>query len=194
MPPPPEIEGLEAVEFREPDGLTLRGWWVPSKNQAAIILCHGWASNRAQLAPELLLLARHGYGVLAFDLPGHGASDGELVTWGDFERLALTAAIDFVTAQSGVDPQRIGALGFSMGGSTVVEVAARDPRLHGIVISGTYSALSDEFHQQMRKWGPFSEIPAIMALEGSGIDIDAVRPVAVICQVAPREVLIIDGT
>jgi dipeptidyl aminopeptidase/acylaminoacyl peptidase len=194
VPAPPAVEGLEAVEFMEPSGLVLRAWWVPSKNHAAVILSHGWAANRDQLTPELLLLAKHGYGVLAYDHPAHGTSDGDAATWGDLERLALTAAIAFVEARPGVEPNRIGALGFSMGGSTVVEVAAVDPRLRAIVVSGTYTTLTDEFHHDMRKWGPLSELPALAALEATGIDVQAVRPVAVICQVAPREVLIIDGT
>ncbi len=194
VPPPPAIEGLEPVEFKEPSGRVLRGWWVPAKNRAAVILCHGWAANRDQLRAELVLLSRHGFGVLAFDLPAHGLSDGDEVTWGDRERSSLHAAIDFVSARPGVDPNRIGALGFSMGGSVVVEVAAVDPRLKGIVASGTYTALTDEFHHQMRKWGALSEVPAMKALEATGIDVQAVRPVGVICQVAPREVLIVDGT
>jgi dienelactone hydrolase len=192
VPAPPDVDGLREVSFNEPQGIKLAGWWVPSKNRAAVILCHGWAANRDQLRDELLLLARHGYGVLAFDSPGHGSSEGE-VTWGDKERDALAAAITFVQAQPDVDPARVGALGFSMGGSTVTEVASRDPRLKGVVLSGTYTSLNDEFHATMNKWGPFSVLPAMKALESTGIDVNAVRPVAMICQIAPREVMIIDG-
>jgi alpha-beta hydrolase superfamily lysophospholipase len=194
VPSPPPIGGLQSIEFREPAGLVLRGWWVPPRNRAAIILCHGHGANRAQLTFELTLLARHGYGVLAFDLPGHGTSDGQIVTWGDRERAALEAALDFVGRQPEVDSQRIAALGFSMGGSIVVEVAAIDPRLKAIAISGTYTALSDEFHQESGKWGPLSRIPALEAIEAAGVDPRRVRPVAEISKVAPRPVLLIDGT
>lgn len=193
VPAPPAVPGLVAVTFDDPSGGTLHAWWVPSTNRAAIVLVHGHGANRAQLSPELQLLAAHGYGVLAFDLPGQGESDGTLVTWGDREQESLRAAIAFVQKQPTVDAARIGALGFSMGGSTVVTVAAADPTLKAIAITGTYTTLRDELDHDARKWGPLSQLPMRWSIASSGVDLDRVRPVEVICQVAPRPVLIIDG-
>ena len=194
VPSPPKVDGLKDVEFAEPEGTALRGWWVPSKNRAAIILLHGHGGTRGQMAPELEILARHGYGVLAFDFPGHGASGGELVTWGDHEQASLRAAIAFVSAQPDVDPQRLGALGFSMGGTTVVEVAAVDPRLKAIAASGTYTCLADELNFEGKKWGPLSQIPIKLAMKHAGVAVDDIHPVADICKIAPRPVLLIEGT
>ncbi len=193
MPAPPPIAGLEAVTFADPSGARLEGWWVASKNRAAIVLVHGHGANRAQLSPELALLAAHGYGVLAFDLPGQGNSGGDLVTWGDREQGSLKAAIAFVQARPGVDPDRIGALGFSMGGSTVVQVASEDPRLKAIAITGTYTTLYDELDHDSARWGPLSQLPMRWSIAWAGVNLDRVRPVDVICKVAPRPVLIIDG-
>ncbi|MFP2907312.1 hypothetical protein ACLESD_20150 [Pyxidicoccus sp. 3LFB2] len=47
-----ELAGLEDVAFTNADGLTLRGWYVPSRNRAAVVLVHGFADNRAQLLFE----------------------------------------------------------------------------------------------------------------------------------------------
>lgn len=194
VPSPPPIEGLERIELVEPNGTKLRGWWVPSKNRAAIVLVHGHGGNRAQLLPELEILVRHGYGVLAFDLPGHGESGGDLVTWGDREQASLTAALGFVSQRPNVDPQRIGALGFSMGGTTVVEVAAVDQRLKAIAVSGTYTTLTDELNFEAARWGRLSQIPVKMAMESAGVAVDRVHPIDVICKIAPRPVLLIEGT
>ncbi|MCP4542759.1 MAG: hypothetical protein GY832_37020, partial [Chloroflexi bacterium] len=59
------------VAFRSADGLTLRGWYIPSENQGAVILMHGLASNRLMMLDVATVLARHGYGVLLFDLRAH---------------------------------------------------------------------------------------------------------------------------
>src|SRR5262245_12852079 len=70
------VPTLEEVSFRTKDGVVLRGWYVPSKRRAAVILVHGGYDNRTQMMFELLDLSEHGYGVLAYDSRGDGESDG----------------------------------------------------------------------------------------------------------------------
>jgi len=85
----------EPVEFALPrDGLTLRGLRWPGGDHA-VVLVHdpGADLDSWQDLPEDLTQA--GYTVLAFDLPGHGLSDGD---W----RLAL------------LDPAVAAALGFAL--------------------------------------------------------------------------------
>src|SRR6187200_1349087 len=53
----------EEVSITTADGLELRGWYVPSKNGAAVIAFPG----RAEPQPHARMLVRHGYGVLLFD-------------------------------------------------------------------------------------------------------------------------------
>ena len=82
-----------SVEFESAeDGLTLRGWWIPSQeSDRAIILVHGRSSNRSGFNPQpgtpggLLVQAKgiveRGYSVLSFDLRGHSLT--EIATpWG----------------------------------------------------------------------------------------------------------------
>ena len=182
---------LEDVSFRSPAGLLVRGWYVPTRNGASVILGHGIGSNRAQLLPEARTLAEAGYGVLLFDWPAHGESEGDLVTWGDRERGALVAALDWLVQQPSVDPDRIGALGFSMGGSVVVGVAAKDQRLRALVVEATFTSLEEEARWSERHFGVISGEAAVLAEEAAGINLSAVRPVAELCSVAPRPVLVI---
>ena len=58
------------------DGGHLRGWYVPSRNGAAVVLLHDHGANRLALAPHAAMLTRAGYGVLLLDLRAHGRSDG----------------------------------------------------------------------------------------------------------------------
>ena len=63
----------ENVSFRTSDGLELKGWYVPSRNGAAVIAFPGRSGPRAHTR----MLVRHGYGVLLFDRRGEGASEGD---------------------------------------------------------------------------------------------------------------------
>jgi hypothetical protein len=77
---PPDRLGVphEDVTFQTRDGLELEGWYVPSRNGAAVIAFPG--RNGAQR--QTRMLARHGYGVLLFDRRGEGASEGRPNSWG----------------------------------------------------------------------------------------------------------------
>lgn len=111
---------LSEVAFPSPDGSALRGWWLPSRNGAAVVFVHGTSGDRRGLYPQALFLHQHGFGALLFDMPGHGESTGE-VHWTDEARAAVRAALRFSGAQSGVST--VGAYGFSMGAYTVAQVA-----------------------------------------------------------------------
>jgi pimeloyl-ACP methyl ester carboxylesterase len=124
------------VALKGADGVTLRGWYVPSRNGAAVLALHGTGSNRLGVARHARLLAGHGYGVLALDLRGHGESGGRStsVPW----RLDddLDAALDWLEARPDVHGGRIGALGVSLGGEVALQLAARRTDLRAVVAEG----------------------------------------------------------
>jgi dipeptidyl aminopeptidase/acylaminoacyl peptidase len=188
------IEHYQDVFFVTADGLTLRGWYVPSQNGAAVILGHGHAANRTQLLPEATILARHGYGVLLFDWRAHGESEGDTTTLGDRERQDLDAAIDLVATRPEVDPERIGALGFSMGAATVTLSAAHDPRLRAVVVEAAYPTLREEVRFFFRAIPLVGPIATLWSQLETGSDLDAARPVDEICAISPRPLLLIYGT
>ena len=187
------LAGLEDVAFTTPDGLTLRGWYVPSRNRAAVVLVHGFAGNRAQLLFEARALARAGHGVLLFDLRAHGRSDGDRVLWGDGERKDVTAALDFVSARPDVDPGRLGLFGFSMGGTTSLLVASADARVKAVAAAGAYPALEADVYSGYGRWGPLSAEPVLWALRRAGVDVDAVRPIDGMCRLQGRPLLLVNG-
>jgi pimeloyl-ACP methyl ester carboxylesterase len=185
-------EKLEAVEF-EARGNTLRGWFIPSSNGAAVLLLHGADADRTQLASEAHLLAQHGFGVLLFDWPGHGESSGA-VTWDADERAALSAAVDFASRAPGIDAQRIGVFAFSMGTMIAIQVAARDPRVAALVVEGAFADADDDLRHEYRHWGVLSQWPALWTAHWLGMKSDKLRPVDMIAEIAPRPVLVIAGT
>ena len=132
----------EDVEFRTADGLLLKGWYIRSRNGAAVISFPGRASSQKRAK----LLARHGYGVLLFDRRGEGESEGDPNTFGWQGERDIHAAVAFLQRQKDVDPRRIGGIGLSVGGEMMIEAAAESDELKAIVSEGASSrSVRDEF-------------------------------------------------
>ena len=110
------------------------GWYVPPRNGTAVLVIHGSTGNRARVADRVRLLARHGYGVLAIDLPGNGESDGYSNGLGDNAQPAISKALGYLDQRPGVD--RIAGFGTSLGGEVLLEAAARDDRLQAVISDG----------------------------------------------------------
>jgi hypothetical protein len=122
----------EEVEFETSDGLTLRGWYIASRNGAAVISFPGRASSQQRAK----ILARHGYGVLLFDRRGEGESDGDPNLLGWQGERDVHAAVKYLQSRPDVDPGRIGAIGLSVGGEMLIEAAAESDALKAIVSEG----------------------------------------------------------
>jgi len=187
-----EIPGLRDVSFATPAGTRLRGVFAPPHNGATVILTHGSQGEHSDMLLEARLLHGAGFGVLAFDWPGHGQSDGG-IEWGAGERAALSSALGWLSAQPEVDAARIGAFGFSMGGHTVTQVAAQDPRLRAVAIAGTPPDPLVHLHWEYRHLGALRRWPARLALAVSGMKTDEQVPERVIGKIAPRPLLLIAG-
>jgi hypothetical protein len=131
---PPAALGApyEEVTFTTSDGLELAGWYVPSKNGAAVIAFPG----RKGPQPHARMLARHGYGVLLFDRRGEGESEGDPNTLGWAGDRDLEAAVAFLRDRPDVDPDRIGGLGLSVGGEMLLQSAAESNALKAVVSEG----------------------------------------------------------
>jgi uncharacterized protein len=172
---------------------TIKGWYSRSTNGAAIVLVHGSGADRRAVLGEAVLLASEGYGVLLIDMPGHGESSGH-VDWSDGGRSALVAALDFLSIQPDVDPGRLGALGTSMGGFTVAQVAATDERLKAVALLGAPPDQEEVTRWENRRYGPLSEIPALWAMERGGLPRNERPPIDEINKISPRAVLVVGGS
>lgn len=132
VPDPQLGADFEDVSFTTDDGLDLHGWYVPSKNRAAVIAFPGRKGPQRQTR----MLVRHGYGVLLFDRRGEGDSEGDpnAVGWnGDRD---IKAAIAFLHERPDVDPNRIGGIGLSVGGELMLETASETDALKAVISDG----------------------------------------------------------
>ena len=157
--------GLVRTAFNDTAGHAIAGWHVPSRNGATIVLIHGSVSTRAQLAPEARLLTDRGFGVLLYDEPGCGESEGR-VTFGPSERAAMLAALDWLRQREpGV---AIGVYGFSQGAYIAAQVAPTTTDVRALVLAGAVADFREQTRFDFRQYGPLSMWPALAARERAG--------------------------
>jgi uncharacterized protein len=137
------------VEFETSDGLRLKGWYIESRNGAAVISFPGRASSQKRAK----MLADHGYGVLLFDRRGEGESEGDPNLFGWQGERDVHAAVKFLQSRPDVDPERIGGIGLSVGGEMMIEAAAESNALKAIVSEGgSGRSVRDELANPGGKW------------------------------------------
>jgi uncharacterized protein len=122
----------QQVTVRTSDGLRLAGWYVRSRNGAAVI---SYPTRQGKL-PQARMLIRHGYGVLLLDARGYDGSDGAPNMFGWGETKDIDAAVAWLRSQRDVHDGRVGGLGFSVGGEMMLEAAAENPDLRAVVSEG----------------------------------------------------------
>jgi len=140
----------EEVTFPSRDGLALSGWFVPGSmpaagsNSATVVVTHGFSRNRLSGAVAARILSQQGFAVLLYDLRGHGRSQAGISTWGWLEINDLLGAVDYLRGRTDLNPDRIGALGYSLGGQVTLRAAAQERWIKAVAAEGsTFAALSD---------------------------------------------------
>ena len=122
----------QQVTLRTSDGLHLAGWYVRSRNGAAVI---SYPTRQGKL-PQARMLIRHGYGLLLLDARGYDGSDGAPNMFGWGETKDIDAAVAWLSRQPDVHQGDIGGIGFSVGGEMMLEAAAQNSGLQAVVSEG----------------------------------------------------------
>ncbi len=151
----------------------------------AIVMCHGYGSNRdeagggyALMAPKL---AEAGIASIRFDVIGCGESRT------DYMEFTLQTDIDdaiacanFLSEQPEVDAARLGIMGWSMGGGAALLTAGSDARFTSVLTwAGAYydgqiaedqyeTALKDGFYEAQFDWRePLKQSPKMYEVQKS---------------------------
>ena len=144
----------EQVTLRTSDGLQLAGWYVRSRNGAAVI---SYPTRTGKL-PQARMLARHGYGVLLLDARGYDGSQGDPNLFGWDDAKDIDAAVAWLQRQRDVRDGRIGGIGFSVGGEMMLQTAAANTGLRAVVSDGAgFRSVREELLYGPRGW--FTSLP-----------------------------------
>jgi pimeloyl-ACP methyl ester carboxylesterase len=154
----------QPVTLTTANGLRLRGWYVPSRNGAAVAVLHGTGSNRLGVADHARLLARHGYGVLIFDLHGHGQSDGRSTSVPGRLQQDAAAALAYLRQRPDVHAGRIGIVGISLGGEVAIQAAAHHPEWRATVLEGVQGASPADMKASQPDPATFVTLTAVYGL------------------------------
>jgi len=182
------------VWLKTSDGLRLAGWYVPSRNGAAVIAFPG----RSGPVRHARMLVRHGYGVLLLDRRGEGASEGDYNARGWGGEPDLRAAIAYLRKRPDVHGGRIGGLGLSVGGELLLRTAARDRGLRAVVSEGAgLGSVAEQKHMPDTPPEPLRWIaPITMETVAGVVESDHLPPTDLadlMPRIAPRPVLLIRG-
>jgi esterase/lipase len=128
--------------------LAVKGWFVRGRpGQGDVLLLHGVRANRTEMLSRARFLARDGYTVLLIDLPAHGESGGERITFGAREKDGVQAALAWLRAQA--PGERIGAIGVSLGAAALV-LAHPSPGLDAVVLESMYPTIEEAVANRLR--------------------------------------------
>lgn len=112
----------------------------------AVLMLHGFASSKDEVgnmyAREAKALAEKGIASLRIDFAGFGKSEGDpgnTTIDGQLDNARM--ALDVLRKTDGIDPDRIGVLGFSLGAGVATILAANDSR--GVKSLVTWSSVGD---------------------------------------------------
>lgn len=179
------------------DGLTLRGWYYPTREHRRLIVCvHGMQMNWSELAGVGRDLHDLGYDVLLFDLRGHGRSDPARLSMGRFERLDLRAVLQWAW-RNGFTSDRIGWIGSSMGAATVLMEGALNRDIRVAVLDSPFANLPELLTEQLNEHSGLPRLfnPGILlaARLAYGVRTDDLVPLRVAHLWEGRPLLLIHG-
>jgi alpha-beta hydrolase superfamily lysophospholipase len=104
----------------------------PPERRPAIVVVHGWESNRGRTFAHVRYLHAAGFHCLVFDVRGHGDSPEEALPINVPEFAEdTTAAVRWVATRAEVSA--VGVLGHSMGGAGAIVAASHEPLIKAVV-------------------------------------------------------------
>mgnify|MGYP003334993440 FL=1 len=134
------------VEYKQ-GNVTLEGWQAHDDARPGprpgILVVHQWKGLSAYEKKRAEMFAQLGYNVLCVDIYGQGirptapkdaaAEAGKYKTNRSLLRARVNAGLDVLKKNPLTDPQRIAAIGYCFGGTTVLELARSGANVAGVI-------------------------------------------------------------
>ena len=178
---------FQAINLTTIDNIRLSAWFVPAEKNSdkTIILLHGYPFDKANILGWASFL-HDDFNLLFFDFRYFGDSEGSMTTVGYHEQKDLASALDYLEKRSlpdgGQGFDRIGIMGFSLGGAVAIMTAAKDTRINAVVSDSAYANLDlviNEYYQNLFVFKyPLSSLTKIWAKIFVGVYPSEISPQA----------------
>jgi fermentation-respiration switch protein FrsA (DUF1100 family) len=130
-------DGPEILKIKTKDGTDISALYLSAPNsEFTILYSHGNAEDIGDIREVLETFQNKGFSVLAYDYRGYGTSDGkpsEKNAYADAE-----AAYEYLVGNLGCPPERIIALGRSLGGAVAMHLACKE-KLAGLILESSFT-------------------------------------------------------
>lgn len=135
--------GATLIEVPVAFGKARAAYWPPrdrTKPASAIWYAHGNYETVQNSFALVQPLVEHGFAVMQFEYPGYGGADGmpEYDAIGE----AADATWDWLARQPEVNPQRMVAMGYSIGGGPAADMTRRR-NVAALALLSTYTSITD---------------------------------------------------
>jgi dipeptidyl aminopeptidase/acylaminoacyl peptidase len=162
----------------------------PGENDPAVVVLHGWlepGENGADMVSIVAWhLAREGYVALALSMRGWPDTGGN-DDCGGRQPFDVVQALQWLSRQPGVNPERMGLLGFSQGGQVALLTAGLTPKVKAVV---AFFPVAD-----LERWAQTTQAPGIKdayipAVCAKGLGLQAKSPIYAACRIDAPTLLI----
>lgn len=190
---------FENVIFKNQDGITLKGWFVPAEQESdkTIVFMHGWGMNKGMLLKTTAFLQKK-YNLFYFDFRGTGESGDGKSSVGYIEVRDCSAALKTLMGTRADACKSIGLYGIDVGAACAIYEGSRNPLVKCVVAQGCYFSAEQIALRRKKEKKYFLSLPVLkMALyfakQRSGVNAEAFSPAENIAKLEGKAVLIING-
>lgn len=146
--PPPSALKARGVVLETVAGQSVAGWFAEgTPGRGVVLLLHGVRGDRRQMVDRAVSLRADGYGVLLVDLPAHGESSGDRITFGYREAVGVTASLRFLREHARGEPTAV--VGVSLGAASFL-LAQVEPPPNAVVLESMYPTIEEAVRDRLR--------------------------------------------
>ena len=193
----------EYRRFPVADGTQIAVWVIKARAGAGaarragafprgtVVVLHGMGESKASYLSLGRGLAAKGFDVVLMDLRTHGASTGNYVTYGFWERVDVKTVVDELISENIVS-RRVYAFGMSLGASTAIQYAAISSKCKGVIavapFQDAYSICreklwylkKDKFEQVLKRAGQMGRFIVEDASAIEAVRVMSYKPIVII--------------